>query len=151
MGPTWVLSTPDGPHLGPMNFVIREVTYLSSWRFLEVHAFNCKWLDQLHVLGTSESGPWSNIKMQSYPCKESHGGYKTVIRDFLYWQNGIFILNQHPELKHFDLWTFWHSELLFYTDIRHMLYIPWNMHTVFLYLPLFYLLKYSLFFQVLLY
>ena len=25
MGPTWVLSAPDGPHVGPMNLVIREV------------------------------------------------------------------------------------------------------------------------------
>ena len=24
MGPTWVLSAPDGPHIGPMNFVIRD-------------------------------------------------------------------------------------------------------------------------------
>ena len=25
MGPTWVLSAPDGPHVGPMNLAIREV------------------------------------------------------------------------------------------------------------------------------
>ena len=25
MGPTWVLSAPDGPHAGPMNLVIRNV------------------------------------------------------------------------------------------------------------------------------
>ena len=25
MGPTWVLLAPDGPHVGPMNFVIRVV------------------------------------------------------------------------------------------------------------------------------
>ena len=25
MGPTWVLSAPDGPHVGPMNFAIRGV------------------------------------------------------------------------------------------------------------------------------
>ena len=25
MGPTWVLSAPDGPHVGPMNFAIRAV------------------------------------------------------------------------------------------------------------------------------
>ena len=25
MGPTWVLSAPDGPHFGPMNLAIREV------------------------------------------------------------------------------------------------------------------------------
>ena len=24
MGPTWVLSAPDGPHIGPMNLAIRE-------------------------------------------------------------------------------------------------------------------------------
>ena len=26
MGPTWVLSAPDGPHVGPMNLAIRERT-----------------------------------------------------------------------------------------------------------------------------
>ena len=26
MGPTWVLSAPDGPHVGPMNRAIREVS-----------------------------------------------------------------------------------------------------------------------------
>ena len=26
MGPTWVLSAPDGPHVGPMNLAIRVVT-----------------------------------------------------------------------------------------------------------------------------
>ena len=25
MGPTWVLSAPDGPHVGPMNLAIRVV------------------------------------------------------------------------------------------------------------------------------
>ena len=25
MGPIWVLSTPDGPHVGPMNRAIREL------------------------------------------------------------------------------------------------------------------------------
>ena len=26
MGPTWVLSAPDGPHVGPMNLAIRETS-----------------------------------------------------------------------------------------------------------------------------
>ena len=26
MGPTWVLSAPDGPHVGPTKLAIREVT-----------------------------------------------------------------------------------------------------------------------------
>ena len=28
MGPTWVLSAPDGPHVGPMNFAIRDFTVM---------------------------------------------------------------------------------------------------------------------------
>ena len=27
MGPTWVLSVPDGPHVDPMNLAIRDITY----------------------------------------------------------------------------------------------------------------------------
>ena len=27
MGPTWVLSAPDGPHVGPMNLAIRVYLY----------------------------------------------------------------------------------------------------------------------------
>ena len=30
MGPTWVLSAPDGPHVGPMNLAIRVALYCSS-------------------------------------------------------------------------------------------------------------------------
>ena len=32
MGPTWVLSAPDGPHVGHMNLVIRDMLYvLPNW------------------------------------------------------------------------------------------------------------------------
>ena len=29
MGPTWVLSAPDGTHVGPMNLALREITRIS--------------------------------------------------------------------------------------------------------------------------
>ena len=32
MGPTWVLSAPDGPHVGPMNFAIRDCIRLCFFR-----------------------------------------------------------------------------------------------------------------------
>ena len=32
MGPTWVLSAPSGPHVGPMNLAIREVAQTSLHR-----------------------------------------------------------------------------------------------------------------------
>ena len=31
MGPTWVLSAPDGPHVGPMNLAIRGAEILQCW------------------------------------------------------------------------------------------------------------------------
>ena len=40
MGPTWVLSAPDGPHIGPMNLaikVIHRTPLLSNISFLSVH------------------------------------------------------------------------------------------------------------------
>ena len=30
MGPTWVLPAPDGPHVGPINLAIREVSYICA-------------------------------------------------------------------------------------------------------------------------
>ena len=33
MGPTWVLSAPDAPHVGPMNLAIKEFTAVCSWGF----------------------------------------------------------------------------------------------------------------------
>ena len=31
MGPTWVLSAPDGPHVDPMNLAIREACYTLNY------------------------------------------------------------------------------------------------------------------------
>ena len=41
MGPTWVLSAPDGPHVGPMNLDIRVLHIPVEWRT------NCR-LDSAH-------------------------------------------------------------------------------------------------------
>ena len=45
MGPTWVLSAPDGPHVGPMNLAIRDLCYLGIYHdnqiaALKLTAFN---------------------------------------------------------------------------------------------------------------
>ena len=37
MWPTWDLSAPDGPHLGPVNLAIRDVTLLSPNRYLPTY------------------------------------------------------------------------------------------------------------------
>ena len=36
IGPTWILSAPDGPHIGPMNLTIREVFASNAWYILEL-------------------------------------------------------------------------------------------------------------------
>ena len=52
MGPFWVLWAPDGPHVGPMDIVIKDVTLCRGvrqlWSECEVHQtllfFECSWL-----------------------------------------------------------------------------------------------------------
>ena len=41
MGPAWVLSAPDGPHVGPMNLAIRESFVSSTW-LSQVHNMDGK-------------------------------------------------------------------------------------------------------------
>ena len=41
MGPTWVLSAPDGPHVSPMNLVIRDVECISWYRQVVFVVFCC--------------------------------------------------------------------------------------------------------------
>ena len=44
MGPTWVLSAPDGPHVGSMNLAIRAAGYVANWPNPEdvIHPTDCK-------------------------------------------------------------------------------------------------------------
>ena len=42
MGPTWVLSAPDGPHVGLMNLVIRAVFSTKHWVELNTISYGCK-------------------------------------------------------------------------------------------------------------
>ena len=43
MGPTWVLSAPDGPHVGPMNLAIM-VDINSSGILIRIWHFSLKWV-----------------------------------------------------------------------------------------------------------
>ena len=42
MGPNWVLSAPDGPHVGPMNFAIRVILSENDiiWSLVLLHIFH---------------------------------------------------------------------------------------------------------------
>ena len=61
MGPTWVLSAPDGPHVGPMNLVNRDITQSISHRIsiwfvvpLLLLVFGCINGIQLPILPTNQ-------------------------------------------------------------------------------------------------
>ena len=46
MGPTWVLSAPDGPHVGPINLAMREINkrFWARWllTILKLTLYKCK-------------------------------------------------------------------------------------------------------------
>ena len=46
MGPTWVLSTPGGPHVGPMNLAIRVIMYTAQCG-LNIMSSSIYWLKHL--------------------------------------------------------------------------------------------------------
>ena len=56
MGPTWVLSAPDGPHVGPMNLAIREAKMV---------ILICSQIAYLLGLckGTAHGGLWKMVEM----------------------------------------------------------------------------------------
>ena len=61
MGPTWVLSAPDGPHVGPMNLAIRvyfHIQYL-YWDTLQ-QFYN-------HICWKHPTGVWITIKNHFKP------------------------------------------------------------------------------------
>ena len=43
MGPTWALSVPDGPHVGPMNLAIRVLIQKSEYRLHGFYDTECRW------------------------------------------------------------------------------------------------------------
>ena len=55
MGPTWVLSDPDGSHIGPMNLAIRVVLLHSqdykSWVCNDLHMADCICSSHIHLRG----------------------------------------------------------------------------------------------------
>ena len=64
MGPTWVLSAPDGPHVSPINLAIR-VTVQLSWGGTVTVVFNPWWfLKSRHY-----HSPNSTLPVASKTCK----------------------------------------------------------------------------------
>ena len=73
MGPTWVLSAPDGPHVGPMNFAIWDaiasVPVKQSWGI---------WVNKLQESNNNDSN--NNKMMHTKTLCINHGTYCTLQR-----------------------------------------------------------------------
>ena len=72
MGPTWVLSAPGGPHVGPINLVIKVP--LKLWHAWRTPSHNFMWmLLLLHYLNPSPKHCLANIYWWTTPrcCIES--------------------------------------------------------------------------------
>ena len=59
MGPTWVLSAPDGPYVGPMNFAIRGVLCSQNLCVLG------DWCNIIHYNKVQYTVWWGNVITQS--------------------------------------------------------------------------------------
>ena len=54
MGPTWVLSAPDGPHVGPMNLAIRDINHsLNQWWHNLLNGLKNNYIMQVYHLYSS--------------------------------------------------------------------------------------------------
>ena len=70
MGPTWVLSAPDGPHVGPMNLAIRE--YIATkWAIAEATTLSCSEVSATHLYEIH--GWWSSNELQWLNLKTRYG------------------------------------------------------------------------------
>ena len=48
MGPTWILSATDGPHVGPMNLAIRVYTLMKLLWWNRCNISNVRWQSKIH-------------------------------------------------------------------------------------------------------
>ena len=82
MGPTWVLSAPDGPHVGSMDLAIRVVNIGSApgHHYLNQcwHMVNCTRMIKLQWTLT-----WEHLNIPSAKCRQFYFGLFCVYTDVL--------------------------------------------------------------------
>ena len=110
MGPTWVLSAPDGPHVGPQNLAIRAV--LLWWWKLMCHIMSYhEWhIDTLHV-------SWDGTVSTQICCIA-----------LAFQIDSLYIVHGHGDIVSSSYVVLPRSSRL----IQHILWYPkWNTNTVF--------------------
>ena len=114
MGPTWVLSASDGPHIGPMNLAIRalssgNLTYVADTVDVSDRARtpSMNWWGARRVTGNEDiidGIPWneqyyvgkyasiSGNKIQAYVVLKQNNRLNSFIFSSMYWCTGSGIL-----------------------------------------------------------
>ena len=93
MGPTWVLAAPDGPHVGPMNFVI--------WALLIVHKFQS--LPQSHVYIRNDSHQINQCEYEFENANYDVGHTNGINWKGNNWYHFHFYFNYHLMYMYFQL------------------------------------------------
>ena len=82
MGPTWVLSAPDGPRVGPMNFVIRDYTLGRIGFIKDSHKCNSRIWNILYELY-----PWFRSRVRILGAKNFlNHDFWTRVHRFIYYR-----------------------------------------------------------------
>ena len=111
MGPTWVLPAPDGPHVGPMNIVIRDS------------------MDNTCSDGKLDLSPISLMFIQSQII--FNGNYMSLLSHHWQWNHKNFLAlsqlqfgqEQNEIIIKFELW--WLDEIV--SEMVSWLMIPWRL------------------------
>ena len=107
MGPTWVLSSPGGPHVGPMNLAVwltssncnwishtHSLTYIIMCLYFVIYATGLKWHGSLKP-SLGEDRVRSITHNQCYYC-----WWVGVTRSQVINTNGIELILQGPNMPH---------------------------------------------------
>ena len=71
MGPTWVLSAPDGPHVGPMDLAIREAAFIITTMGISIPLWYILWHLGIFIGEASSSQSWISCHFRYYSRKHT--------------------------------------------------------------------------------
>ena len=129
LGPTWVLSAPDGPHVGPMNLALRDaMCCMSTVKLSVMYLWDAR--SQFKVWITGKSGNFMPSGVTSKPSMSCgmfayhimvHGGLESHELPALY---GTLWLHCQKTLNSINLWEKWYifEWMLWYINFPELMF-----------------------------
>ena len=88
MGPTWVLSAPDGPHVGPMGNYFSFSIYHIHWTYWGLDLLFLTWTIPAWICNQAPSKVWDEITLQLDPRHKFFGNLNQNTR-ILFQENAL--------------------------------------------------------------